>query len=239
MMKKAYSLLISLDLAIWLLGGVMVLLAIASFACDAGSGINDVSLFRWLAMVPIRISWWLWGTLGLLAFLAINTIFCSFESLRAKWLNGSFLVRIAPQMMHLGFLFIVLAHLFSAYGGLKYGGALPEGSAFYFPDGSKVELVRLEMQMGPMGMPIDFSGTLRHLTGPGELHTSFSPNHPYFYKGFGAYLKQVEPFPVKTAIVEVHREPGAGFALVGAILFTVANVLLIWLRRGVKASAED
>jgi len=185
------------------------------------------------------MSWWLWGTLGLLALLALNTVLCSMESLRAKWLRGSFLVRIAPQLMHLGFLCIVLAHLFSAYGGFKDGGPLPEGGSFNFPDGSRVQLTRLDIRMGPMGMPLDFSGTLRHLTGKGELHALFSPNHPYFYQGFGVYLKQVEPFPVKTAIVEIHREPGAGLALVGATFFTVANLMLIWLRRGKKVVAGD
>ena len=135
MIKKVYSFLTSLDLAIWLLSAVMVLLAVGSFVCDAGSGINDVALLTWLAEVPIRTSWWLWGTLGLLALLALNTVLCSVESLRAKWLRGSFLVRIAAQMMHLGFLFIVLAHLFTAYGGLKNGGPLPEGGSFTFPDG--------------------------------------------------------------------------------------------------------
>jgi hypothetical protein len=236
MIRKIYCLMTSLDIAIWLLGGVMVLLATGSFVCGAGSGINEVALLSWLAEVSIRISWWLWGTLGLLALLALNTVLCSFESLRAKWSRGSFVVRIAPQMMHLGFLFIVLAHLVTAYGGFKDGGSLPEGGAFSFPDGSRVELTRLEIRMGPMGMPLDFGGTLRHLTGSGELRTVFSPNHPYFYKGFGVYLKHVQPFPVKTAIVEIHREPGAGLALIGATFFTVANIMLIWLRRGKRVT---
>lgn len=235
MIKRVYNLLASLDLAIWLFCGVMALLAIGSFVCDAGSGINEMALFAWLTRVPVWTSWWLWGCLGLLGLLVLNTILCSMDSLRAKWLRGSFLMRIAPQLMHIGFLFIVLAHLLSAYGGFKTGGMLPEGGKFTYPDGSKVELTRLEMRVGPMGIPLDYSGTLRHLTGSGELHTVFSPNHPYFYKGFGLYLKQVESFPVKTAIIEIHREPGAGLALVGAVFFTVANILLIWLKRGKKA----
>ena len=84
-------------------------------------------------------------------------------------------------------------------------------------------------------MPLDFSGSLRHATTSGEVERRFSPNHPYFYKGFGVYLKNVEPFPTKTAMVEIHREPGAGVALAGAIFFTVANLMLIWLRRGNRA----
>lgn len=230
-MRKLYEFLTSLDLGIWLVAGVMLFLGIGSFVTREGSAINDFPLFIWMTQAPPLESWWLWITVGILAILALNTVLCSIESLRSKWLRGSFLVRIAPQLMHLGFLFIVLAHLFSAYGGFKEGGPLPEGGSFSFPDGSRVELVRLDAQIGPMGMPLDFSGALRHSTPSGEIHGSFSPNHPYFYQGFGVYLKHVELLPTKTAMVEIHREPGGGLALVGAVFFTVANLMLIWLRR--------
>ena len=231
-MKKLYAILTSLDLGIWLIAGVTLFLGIGSFISRKGSAINDVPLFVWLTQAPPAETWWLWITVGILALLALNTVLCSVESLKAKWQKGSFLVRIAPQVMHLGFLFIVLAHLVSAYGGFKEGGPLAEGGWFNFPDGSRVELVRLDVTNGPMGMPLDYSGTLRHTTASGAVTAGFSPNHPYFYNGFGVYLKQVQPFPTKIAQIEIHREPGAGLALAGALLFTVANVVLIWLRRG-------
>lgn len=231
-MRRLYEFFTSLDLGIWLVGSVMLFLGIGSFVVKEGSAINDVPLFIWLTRVPLVETWWLWITLAILAMLVLNTILCSVESLKAKWQRGSFMTRIAPQVMHLGFLFIVLAHLFSARGGFKEGGPLPEGGRFSFPDGSVVQLTRLDTRLGPMGMPVEFSGTLRHSTPSGEIQGSFSPNHPYFYKGFGVYLKHLETFPVKTAMVEIHREPGAGLALAGAIFFTLANLLLIWLRRG-------
>jgi hypothetical protein len=231
-MKKLYNFLTSLDLGIWLVSGVMLFLGIGSFVAKEGSAINDVPLFIWLTQAPPAETWWLWITVAILAVLALNTVLCSIESLRAKWQRGSFLIRIAPQLMHLGFLLIMLAHLSSAYGGFKDGGPLPEGGAFSFPDGSRLDLVKLDAQIGPMGMPLDFSGSLRHSTPSGVITGTFSPNHPYFYKGFGVYLKNVEPFPTKTALIEIHREPGAPLALAGALFFTVANLMLIWLRRG-------
>ncbi|MBT0664091.1 cytochrome C biogenesis protein ResB [Geobacter pelophilus] len=235
-MKKLYDFLTSLDLGIWLVSGVMLFLGIGSFIAKEGSAINDVPLFIWLTQAPPAETWWLWITVAILAVLALNTVLCSIESLRAKWQRGSFLIRIAPQLMHLGFLLIMLAHLSSAYGGFKDGGPLPEGGAFSFPDGSRLDLVKLDVQIGPMGMPLDFSGVLRHSTPSGVIKGTFSPNHPYFYKGFGVYLKNVEPSPVRTALVEIHREPGAPLALAGALFFTVANLMLIWLRRGKRAA---
>ncbi|MBI5656602.1 MAG: cytochrome C biogenesis protein ResB [Geobacter sp.] len=237
-MKRLYNFLASLDLGIWLVAGVILFLGIGSFVTREGSAINDVPLFIWLTRAPAAETWWLWVTVAILALLALNTVLCSIESLKAKWQRGSFLARIAPQVMHLGFLLIVLAHLLSAYGGFKDGGPLPEGGSFTFPDGSRVEIVRLDAQVGPMGMPLAFSATLRHATPAGERHAVFSPNHPYFYQGFGLYLKQVELFPAKMALVEIHREPGAGLALAGALFFTAANLMILWLRRGKRDTAQ-
>lgn len=238
-MRRLYDFFTSLDLGIWLVAGVMLFLGIGSFVTREGSAINEVALLIWLTKAPPAETWWLWITVGILLLLAINTVLCSIESLRAKWQRGSFLVRIAPQVMHLGFLFIMLAHLASAWGGMKEGGPLPEGGGFSFPDGSKLELVRLDVQTGPRGMPLGFSGTLRHSTSRGTIMGKFSPNHPYFYKGVGVYLKHVEPFPTRTALVEIHREPGAGLALAGATFFTVANLMLIWLRRGKRQTSDQ
>ena len=121
MMGKVYRYLVSLDLGLWLMVGVLLFMALGSFLCggENGSSINDLPLFLWLREVPLAASWWLWGTIGLLALLAVNTVLCSMESLGKKWERGSSLVRIAPQVMHLGFLLIVVAHLVSARGSFK------------------------------------------------------------------------------------------------------------------------
>ena len=69
--------------------------------------------------------------------------------------------------------------------------------------------------------------------GTGGVRTAtVRPNHPFFYRGSGNYPKQVELFPVRGALIEVHREPGAGLALAGALLFTMGNVVLLAVRRG-------
>jgi len=85
---------------------------------------------------------------------------------------------------------------------------------------------------GPMGMPADFSAEVRCPAGGGVATTTIRPNHPAFYKGFGIYLKEVAPPPYQAALIEIHREPGAGLALAGGILFTLGNVALLAVRRG-------
>jgi hypothetical protein len=186
-------------------------------------------LFAWLAESPLSLSWWLWATVGLLALLALNTVLCSVESLRTKAGSSRFLAIIAPQVMHAGFLLIVLAHLSSAWGGARHILPVREGAVVSFPGGAEVQIAGLRLETGPMGMPTAYSAVVRY---PGGDTSTVSPNNPVFYRGFGIYLKQVELYPYRAALIEVHREPGAGLALAGALLFTVGNVVLLAVRRG-------
>jgi len=233
MMEKIYRYLVSLNLGLWLMAGVVLFMAIGSFASsgEEGRSLNDMPLFFWLREAPLTVSWWLWVTIGLLALLAVNTVLCSMESLGKKWERGNFLVRIAPQVMHLGFLLIMVAHLVSARGSFKQVMEVGEGSTIGFPDGGAVQVGRIDSTIGPMGMPTGFSAQVRTLGGDGASGT-MRPNHPFFYRGFGIYLKEVGFMPVPVALVEIHREPGAAWALVGALLFTAGNVVLLAVRRG-------
>jgi hypothetical protein len=228
MFTALYNRLASLTFGLWLLGGVMLFMAVGSFLQGEGSAINEVALFTWLREVPARESWWLWVTIGCLALLVLNTVLCSVESLRAKWLRGSFLIRIAPQVMHVGFLLIVLAHLFSASGASKQVLKIYAGEPAILADGSRLVLEDTAVQYGRMGMPTAMTATLRI----GQTSGTTSPNHPLFHAGYGIYVKDVAPPPMKAALVEIHREPGAGAALAGALLFTAGNLVLLAKRRG-------
>jgi cytochrome c biogenesis protein ResB len=214
----------------------MLFLAAGSFSQGEGSSINEVPLLVWLKEVPLKESWWLWASLLLLALLALNTVLCSIDSLRTKWQKGSFLVKIAPQLMHLGFICIMIAHLQSAYGGFKQQLQVGEGSTISFPDGTAVIFTGFDATYGKMGMPTGYSATLScraagSLQSPAILTAVISPNHPFFYQGHGIYLKDVAPPPQKAALVEIHREPGAGMALAGGGVFTIANLILLARRR--------
>lgn len=231
MMQRIYQQLASLTLGIWLIAGVMLFLAAGSFLQGEGSYINEVALLDWLRAVPLRESWWLWASLALLALLALNTVLCSIESLRVKWQRGSFLVRIAPQLMHLGFLCIMVAHLQSAYGGFKQTVQVQQGSAITFPDGSNITFTGFAATYGKMGMATAYSATLEYMAGNNRKSTLISPNHPFFYLGHGIYIKDIAPPPQQAALVEIHKEPGAGMALAGGGIFTIANVILLARRR--------
>ncbi len=236
LLQNIYNRLASLTLGLWLLGGVMLFLAAGSFSQGEGSSINEVPLLLWLKEVPLKESWWLWGSLLLLGLLALNTVLCTVESLRTKWQWGNLLVRIAPQLMHLGFLCIMIAHLQSAYGGFKQTLQVQEGSSITFPDGTALLFTGFAATYGKMGMATGYSATLNYraagsLQSPAGLTAVISPNHPFFYQGHGIYIKDIAPPPLKAALVEIHKEPGAGMALAGGTIFTIANLILLARRR--------
>jgi hypothetical protein len=229
---KLWRLLISVEFCLGLLVLVCLCMAAGSFTLSGeyAAAINSMPLLAWLREVPLSISWWLWVTLVLLALLALNTVFCSSETLWARRGKVGMSSLLAPQFMHAGFLLIVLAHLLSATGSSLHTVEVGEMTIAGLPDGSRFGVVFISVATSPEGMPIGFSSELvPDLNRPAE-RIVISPNHPWFSSGFGVYIKQAEAYPLKRALLEIHHEPGAGMALAGALLFTVGNVLLVLIR---------
>ena len=229
---KLWRFLISMELCLGLLALVCVVMAAGSFRLtgEYAAAINGMPLFAWLREVPVTVSWWLWVTLVLLALLALNTIFCSSETLLSRWGRGGVVSLLAPQLMHAGFLLIVLAHLLSAMGSSLHAVEVREMTLAELPDGSRFGVASISVDTSPQGMPLGFSSELvPDLNKPAE-RVVISPNHPWLFNGFGVYIKQAEAYPVKRALLEIHREPGASMALAGALFFTVGNVLLVAVR---------
>jgi len=231
-MKKIWNYIISVDLCLMLLAFVCLAMAAGSFLLtgEYAAAINGMPLLAWLREVPPKISWWLWLTVAFLALLALNTVFCSFDTLRTRWNRAGALPLIAPQLIHAGFLLIMAAHLLSALGGYNQHLEVVEGSVARLPDGRLFGVAALNVNGTPGMMPSSFSGELAtDLRNPRALQT-ISPNHPWLSGGYGVYIKYAENSPFKRALLEIHREPGAGMALTGAIFFTFGNVLLLYLR---------
>jgi len=223
-LKQLYSRLTSLNLGLWLLSGVMLALALGSFSrgSSESAGLNELPLLYWLGHAPLSFSWWLWLAVALLVPLCLNALLCSIEALRGKGRS------LAPHLMHAGFLLIVLAHLFSAWGGFKDQLQLTEGGAIGFPGGDLLRVERISGEAGAMGMLSSYRAQIRL---PGGVSGSVQPNRPLFYKGFGIYLKEVALEPAPVALFEIHREPGALPALLGALVFLAGNLLLLAQRR--------
>lgn len=229
---KLWRVVISLELCFGLLALVCLFMAAGSFSLSGeyAAAINGMPLVAWLREVPLSISWWLWVTVVLLALLALNTVLCSAETLRSRWGACSMTSLLAPQLIHAGFLLIVLAHLGSALWSSHYSLEVGEMTLAALPDGSRFGIASINVTSTPEGMPVEFSSELVPDPNKPDVRVSISPNHPWFSGGFGVYLKQAAAFPYKRALLEIHHEAGAGMALAGSLLFVVGNIQLVAIR---------
>jgi hypothetical protein len=229
---RIWRFLISLELSLGLLALVCVAMGTGSFSLsdEYSSTLNSMPLLIWLRSTPFYISWWLWVTLALLALLTLNTILCSSETLWSRWGRGGWSGLLAPQLMHAGFLFIVLAHLLSAVGSSLNAVEVGEMNLADLPDGTRFGVASISVTTSPQGMPLAFSSELVPNVEKPTERVVISPNHPWFFNGFGVYIKQAEEYPIKRALLEIHREPGASMAFAGSLLFTVGNVMLLFIK---------
>lgn len=229
---KLWRLLISIELCLVVLGLVCGAMAAGSFGLSGeyAAAINSMPLLVWLREVPVGVSWWLWLTLALLALLAINTVLCSCETLWSRRGRGGWAALLAPQLMHAGFLLIMLGHLFSASGSELLQVEVREGQLVTLPNGARFGVAGISVSSLPNGMPVAFSSQLvTDLQNP-VVRTVISPNRPWFSGAYGVYIKQADDYPLRRALLEVHREPGASLALAGTLLFVVGNILVLVFR---------
>ncbi|KAF0145579.1 MAG: hypothetical protein FD156_860 [Nitrospirae bacterium] len=234
LLKNFLDFFLSLRTAIWLLLGLILMLffgAVIMPSREEFSTINSTPLLGWLKDSPLGATWWLWGSITLLSLLAANTLLCSVESLLKKRQHRAWLLIISPQIIHIGFLFILLAHFLSSAGSFKNNAVAYEGSAFLLPNNLTVKVNDINININSSGYISDWAVNIEYFSGNEKIkEDSLGPNSPSFYKGLGIYLKDIQPYPLKAVLLEVTKEPGAAWALVGGILFMLGTITLLILK---------
>lgn len=237
--KNLFGFLFSLKTAFWLLCALIAVLlcgAVLMPLNEEYEGMGSAALFDWLGEARGSLTWWLWGAMALLAALTANTLFCSVESLIKKMERKKWLLVVSPQMMHAGFLFILLGHLASSLGGMKGYATAFEGSALRLPSGTVLKINSIKIDVDERGFIGDMRADVEFLKDGTALKAGqIAPNRPSFHEGYGVYLKDARTYPARSVLIEVSREPGAVWALVGAVLFSAGTVLLVALRMGQEA----
>jgi len=232
--KRFIGLLLSLKTSIWLLCLLAAMLFAGAFIMPAEvafQSVHSMPLLKWMEQQPLKVTWWLWGSVILLCALAANTLFCTVDSLIRKRRVTQWLLLISPQIIHAGFLFMLLAHLLSSLGGFKSFEVAMEGRRISMPDNSELEIRQIHLSVDPYGHLIDWRVDVGYLIN-GEMvgEDLLRPNKPIFRNGVGFYVKDLRALPYKMILIEVSREPGAVWALAGGILFMTGILTLIVLR---------
>lgn len=233
-LKKTYNFFQSVRTTIWLLFAVLILLSYGAVAMPVQKehqALHDLNLFAWMVEYPVSVTWWLWAAITVLALLAVNTFLCSFESVIRKCEAKQWLLIISPQVIHIGFLFILLAHLLSSYGGFRGTAFASRESVFQLPNGLEVVFNDVRAAVSPDGYIRDWSAHVSYFKEGNYIASDvIKPNSPSFRDGLGMYVKEIRVAPFPVALIEVSREPGAVWALLGGILFIAGMTILLALR---------
>jgi len=229
---------LSLKTTVWLLLALIVLFFVGSYLMPAHRDVfgpmNDVLLFEWMRAAALPHpgqTWWFFASLALLVLLTINTLVCSIHAVKGRWSRSDFLLRIAPQIIHAGFLCILLAHLLGAGMGYRLSGMLPQGASAQLPEDRVLHLSAVRIYADPSGHPRDWGADIElYEKGSRVAAGSLGPNKPLFFRGTGIYLKSFDLEGVPSALLMVNRDPGAVWALAGGILFLLGSVILLVLK---------
>ena len=229
---------LSLKTAVWLLTGLICVFFLGSYLMpayrDVHGAMNDRLLFEWVEQVAVDHPWvtgWFFLALTALVLLTINTIVCSIQAVRGKWSREDFLLRISPQVVHMAFLIILLAHLLGAGWGYRLSGMLPEGASVRLPEDRVLFLREIRAESDGRGYIRDWSARVDlYENGRPVADGLLGPNSPLFYGGMGVYLKSFELQPSPAAFLLVTRDPGAVWALAGSVLFMIGTVIILFLK---------
>jgi hypothetical protein len=233
-LKKVLGFFLSLRTALWLLLALLCTLLYGSVIMpmkEEFRSLQAAPLFQWMAESSTGAVWWLWAAIAVLSLLTANTLFCSAESVIKRRGARNMLLVLSPQIIHIGFLFVLLAHLLSSYGSFRETGFVAEGTVLKLPGGESVLFDAIHAETGPAGYITDWSAGISYLRdGTKFKEDVIRPNEPSFYDGSGIYIKTVrfQPFPM--ALIEVSRDPGALWALIGGILFLAGMTTLLALK---------
>ena len=241
-LKKIFRFFVSLRTALWLLSGIVFMLLYGSFIMPSREefqALQTTPLFEWLAESPPGITWWLFASIVILSFLTANTLLCSLDSLVRKRGSRNWLLTISPQVIHIGFLFILLAHLLSSYDSFQGMTEATKGTSIQLPNGVIALFDDIRTDIDPAGFINDWSADVRYFRDGRELASdSLRPNSPSFIEGLSLYIKTVrfEPFP--TALIQISRDPGAPWALAGGVLFLIGMITLLLLKIKKEEAAD-
>ena len=244
-MKAFLNFFLSLKTAFWLFVVFVVLCLIGSLSLPANlaffSGIDDSPLFTWLrdANAP-GTTWWIYALIGLLAVFAVSTICCTVDALLegATWRNIA--LKLSPQVMHVGVLFIMLGHLLTATLGEKIDIDVKKGESAPVGSVASIMLMDVRETTDENGYAVDWEATLRWVENgrPSAPHR-LRPARPLYFGSYGLYTKAVDAGPQASAWIRVSRDPGAPWALIGGLLLSLGGTLFLYGRfRPARSSTQ-
>jgi hypothetical protein len=232
--KELTAFLVSLKTSIWLIMLLIVCMFAGAFVMPARKefqSIHGIPLFDWMIEQPLVVTWWLWGAIFVIAVTVINTLFCSVDSLVKKHKATRWLLLVSPQIIHIGFLLIVFAHLLDAFGSYNDMMSASEGSVVKISENEAVKIKEIRTRIAS-GYIRDWEVDIEFYRNGFRYNSDvMRPNKPSIQPRYNIIVKKfLRVYPSEAVLLQVSREPGALWALAGGILFMAGIAILIVLK---------
>jgi len=230
MLSNIYSFLVSMKTAFWIFAVVLVFIMIGSFLQPMElaffSGIDDEPLFRWLAgNNDLTKVWWVWGIVAALTAMGLSTVLCTIDYLLKRLSRYRFLLKISPQIMHIGALLIMLGHLLTGSYGFKKDVTLMESQSARPGRDVTFSLEKMDLSLDEYGLATNWSGTIRLKKGDGPpALKEIRPAWPVYFGGLGFYFQSVTMEENPAAVLRVSHDPGAPWAFLGGVLMILGGL---------------
>ncbi|MBI5640796.1 MAG: cytochrome c biogenesis protein ResB [Nitrospirae bacterium] len=235
-MKVLTDFFLSLRTTFGLLLIFVILLGIGSVQLTGNlaffSGIDETPLFQWLKDAKdMRGTWWIYAMIATLTILALNTVFCTVEALLRRLDRKNLILKLSPQIMHIGILLIMFGHLITASIGFKTDILLNKGERKSVLAGKEIFLKDITVYTDSNGYTTDWqAGILWTEQGKKSMEGFLRPVHPLYFGNFGLYVKSVTPEPEASALIRVCSDPGALWALLGGVLLSAGGLGFLYGR---------
>ncbi|RMG60583.1 MAG: hypothetical protein D6713_02385 [Deltaproteobacteria bacterium] len=166
------------------------------------------------------------------AVFTLNLVLCTGDHLTGLVRRRSGLRRFIPHIMHVAVVLVVAGHAVSASSGarVKGVGVLEGRGVRLFAPAWTLYLEDVDIEVGKWGYPADMVAHVKiQAEGVTVARGSTRPNEPFFVDGYVLYLKNagVLPSGARYALFDLTRDPGAPVVLIGALLFTLGNLLYL------------
>lgn len=197
------------------------------------SGIDETPLFKWLKEAGrIDLTWWIYGLIVVLAILAINTIVCTIEAIVKRLSKKNLLIKLSPQIMHIGVLFIMLGHLLTASIGMKDDILIKTESPPQVIQGLMVSLSDVQVVTNEEGYDIDWTAVIKIKdSAGGNRSLTLKPARPVYAGQIGFFVQSVTKDENETsALIRVSKDTGALWALVGGILLSAGGIIFVYAK---------
>lgn len=196
------------------------------------SGIDDTPLFQWLMESDaFRAAWWIYAMIFVISLLAVNTVFCTADALLKKAGLKKLLLKLSPEIIHIGVLLIMLGHLLTASMGFKADMVINKGESRAVAGSAAIIVNDVRLKTDAEGYAQDWEADLQWSDAGGQsVPQILRPVHPLYFGQFGVYIKAVTLEPEPSVQVRVCRDLGAPWALAGGIVLSLGCVTLLMLR---------